>query len=254
MRAGLGRLNVAAGKFFFRFRNALFPALFAAFLLFLRPKRMFQDPALDRFLVFIGFAVTLLGEGVRLATIGFEYIERGGKQGRVHASRLVNKGVYGISRNPMYVGNMLIATGIVMVSGAPLAYFAVLPFFLFVYQAIVAAEEEFLRAKFGQEYREYCARVPRFLPSLRAAPEAFSGTRFNWRRPLKQDLSTLAWIAMVLIALPCWRQYFSPGWEASKARILKTALLELGVLVLYGGLVLLKKRRSPLFYDPGERS
>ena len=147
---------------------------------------------------------------------------------------------------------MLIATGIVMVSGAPLAYFAVLPFFLFVYQAIVVAEEEFLRAKFGEEYKEYCAQVPRFLPSPRAAREAFSGTRFNWRRPLKQDLSTLAWITMVLVALPAWRSFFLSGWEASSERVLKTAALELAVLALYGGLVFLKKRRSPLFYDLGE--
>ncbi len=246
MIAGLRRFNVAAGRFFFQFRNSLFPAIFALFFLIVRPG------AADPLLILAGFAVTLAGEGIRLSTIGFEYIERGGKQGRVYASRLVHKGVYGISRNPMYVGNMLIAAGIVMVSGAWLAYFAVLPFFLFVYQAIVAAEEEFLRAKFGEEYKEYCARIPRFLPSLRGCREAFSETRFNWRRPLKQDLSTLAWIAMVLMALPAWRSYFFSGWEASRARVLRTALLELAVLALYGGLVVLKKRRSSLFYDPGE--
>ena len=219
MNSGFHRFNVAAGKFFFRFRNGFFPAVFALFFLGMRP-----GPA-DRLLMLAGFSVALTGEGVRLSTIGFEYIERGGKQGRVYASRLVNKGVYGISRNPMYVGNLLIATGIVMASGATLAALTVLPFFLFVYQAITAAEEEFLREKFGKEYEAYCVRVPRFLPSLRRVPEAFSGTRFNWRRPLKQDLSTLAWIALVLVALPAWRVYFLSGWEASRTRVMKTAAL-----------------------------
>ena len=253
MTAAFHRFNVHAGRFFFRFRNALFPALFAAFLLALRPRALFPfHPAADRFLRLAGFAIALAGEGIRLATIGFEYIERGGKQGRVYASRLVNKGVYGISRNPMYVGNMLIAIGIVMVSGSPRAYWTVIPFFLFVYQAIVTAEEGFLREKFGKEYEEYCAAVPRFVPALRRVPEAFSGTRFNGRRPLKQDLSTLTWIAMVLIALPAWRSVFLFGWEVSRARMVRTAVLELAVLFLYGGLAALKKRRSPLFYDPGE--
>lgn len=247
MTARLRRLNIAAGQFFFRFRNGLFPAVFALFFLVMRPG------AADHRLMLAGFAAALAGEGIRLSTIGFEYIDRGGKQGRVYASRLVSKGVYGISRNPMYVGNMLIATGIVMASGSTLAALTVLPFFLFVYQAIVVAEEEFLREKFGREYEKYCAQVPRFFPSLRAVQKAFSGTRFNWRRPLKQDLSTLTWITMVLIALPAWRDYFLSGWEVSRARVMRTAALEAAVLALYGGLVFLKKQRSSLFYDPGER-
>ena len=248
MSERLRRFNIAAGRFFFRRRNTLFPIAFSIFLLTLRTHLSLGHSAFHRLQTWTGFLVAIAGELVRLGTIGFEYIERGGKQGRVHANRLVQKGFYGLTRNPMYVGNLLIATGIVMASGAPLAYVTVIPFFCFVYQAIVSAEEEFLRGKFGREYEDYCARVPRFLPSFRGWRQAFSETRFNWRRPFKQDLSTVAWVGMVLVALPCWRAYSLRGWASTKTLAWRTGISEMGILAFYGFLILLKKQKSPLFY------
>ena len=91
---------------------------------------MFGNPLADRALGVIGIAVALLGETVRLLTIGFEYIHRGGKDGRVYAGRLVKGGVFGLVRNPMYIGNALIASGMTMYLGAPLGYLLVIPFFV----------------------------------------------------------------------------------------------------------------------------
>lgn len=253
MSERLRRLNVAAGGFFFKYRNALFPATLAVFLASARPRASFAHPALEQAMALAGLFIAALGESVRLATIGFEYIERGGRHGRVYASRLVDKGIYGLTRNPMYLGNLLIVVGIVLVSGAPAGYRVAVPFFCFVYQAIISAEEEFLRKRFGKEYRDYCARVPRFLPSFRGLRRAFRGTRFSWRRPFKQDLSTIAWVAMVLVALPCWRAFFLKGRDASRPLVWKTGLLELGILALYGLLVCLKKQKSPLFYTTAQR-
>ncbi len=254
MSSILRQVSVAAGNFFFKYRNAIFPVVFVLFLVVVRPSVIFGDPVVDRLLVICGFAVALAGEAVRLSTIGFEYIERGGKQGKVYASFLVRKGVYGISRNPMYVGNMLIGVGIVMASGAPAAYVTVIPFFAFVYHAITSAEEEFLRKKFGAAYEEYCARVPRFLPALSGFREAFSGVRFDLKRPFKQDLSTITWIAMVLTALPFWRAYFLHGWDFTRRQAIQTGAAELAIAALYGLLAFLKKRKSPLFYPREERN
>ncbi len=249
MGTSFHRASVAAGNFFFKHRNALFPAAFAVLLLAARPRVLFGRPRLDEALAWAGYAVALMGELARLSTIGFEYIERGGKQGKVYASFLVRKGMYGLCRNPMYVGNLLICVGIILTSGSPLAYATAIPFFAFVYHAITSAEEEFLHAKFGAPYDEYCARVPRFLPSMGGFREAFAGTRFDFRRPIKQDLSTLAWIGMVLIFLPFWRVYFLQGWTVSVQQLaLRTAWREAAALLLYGVLVVLKRRKSPLFY------
>ena len=88
-RARLHSWNITIGNFFFRYRNALFPLIFAVGALTLRPRIMFDSVVVDRFLAVVGIAVALLGQVVRLVTIGFEYIHRGGKDGQVYAGRLV---------------------------------------------------------------------------------------------------------------------------------------------------------------------
>ncbi|MBI3996737.1 MAG: S-isoprenylcysteine methyltransferase [Candidatus Omnitrophica bacterium] len=237
----LHRMNVAIGNFFFHYRNAFFPLVIVFVTLCTRPKVLWGDPATDRLLTGLGAVVALLGQGVRLATIGFEYIERGGKNKRVYASRLVHGGVYALTRNPMYLGNILIATGIIMVAGAPLAYGLVLPFFIFVYQAITSAEETYLRQHFERDYEEYCAQVNRFLPSLRNVRRAFSGSRYNWKRALRQDLSTIAGLLSGLVLLPLWRMVFLHGWDAAWVEAPRTIALETGVGLLYAAGYFLKK-------------
>ena len=124
-------VNIAIGNFFFRYRNALFPMIFVFGSLLLQPRLMFGSLVADRILSVIGVALALLGQAVRLITIGFEYIHRGGKDGKVYAGRLVRGGMYGITRNPMYVGNGLIAIGMTIYFGSPLGYLILIPFFLF---------------------------------------------------------------------------------------------------------------------------
>lgn len=250
MTAALRRWNIAAGNFFFRRRNALFPVLFIAAVLLGRPRIMI-NPQVDRLLIWIGLAVALLGESVRLFTIGFEYIERGGKEGKIHASRLVQGGIYSLTRNPMYLGNMLIAIGITMVVGAPLVYLIVLPFFLFVYQALITAEEAYLRPRFGADYEKYCRRVPVLFPALHQAPKALQGLHYNWRKAIRKDLSTLAGLFCGLSVLPVVRSYFLHGFAQTKDDLLPALLLLAGILALYGLLVYLKKHRR-LLYTPAD--
>ncbi|MBI4596799.1 MAG: isoprenylcysteine carboxylmethyltransferase family protein [Candidatus Omnitrophica bacterium] len=237
--------NIAMGNFFFRFRNAIFPAIFLLAVPFMRPQ-IIGTPALDQLLVACGFFVALAGQAIRATTIGFEYIERGGKNKRVYASHLVDGGVYGVMRNPMYVGNALIALGMTMVAGAPLTYLIVLPFFLAVYQSIICAEEAYLRAHFGDEYDAYCAAVPRFLPKCSRIPQAFDGMRYDWKS-LRKELSTMAALALAIILLPLWRTFFLQGWDAAATAAPARFSLALLVLALYGLLIFLKKRRL-LFY------
>ena len=243
----LNKWNVAAGNFFFRYRNALFPVLFVVAALVGRPRILFDTQWLDRLLGGCGVFVALTGQVVRLITIGYEYIERGGKEGKVYASHLVQGGVYALTRNPMYVGNSLIALGITMLTGSPVIYLIVLPFFLFVYQALVAAEETYLRKQFGMAYDQYCARVPRWWPRLDSLRPAFSGLRYDWRQAIRKELSTLAGLCTALILLPVVRTYFLHGREAAQANMPCALTLELGVLGVYGLLVYVKKKRW-LFY------
>lgn len=255
MKRLLSRLsswNITAGNFFFRYRNALFPLIFICGAATLRPRIIMGSLVLDRALIYSGVGIALLGQAVRVITIGLEYVHRGGKNGQVYAGRLVRGGVYGITRNPMYVGNALIAIGMTMLLGSPLGYLLLIPFFLFVYQAIVAAEEAYLSDKFGRQYDDYRSAVNRFLPSMDHIPQAFSGMRFDWRHSLRRDMGTIVGLTIGLIFMPVWRTYFLYGWDATKVVAIRAIVLSTLIGAVYFFLVRLKKNKQ-LFHNTARR-
>jgi protein-S-isoprenylcysteine O-methyltransferase Ste14 len=201
---------VRAGRFLFRYRSLLFPIIFIAMLGILRPHPYLPAPYYGASMA-LGLAITLTGEAIRVLTIGLDYIERGGKNRQPFASRLVTHGVYAHVRNPMYLGNLLIAVGIGLYSGAPMALVTVLPFFVFVYIAIISAEENFLGQAFGEEYREFTRRVPRLIPNLKGISSLFSGFTFNWKRVVAKENGTAFYTFLALTLLPIWRAHFLTG-------------------------------------------
>jgi protein-S-isoprenylcysteine O-methyltransferase Ste14 len=186
---------VTIGNFLFRFRNGLFPL---SLLMMLLPGRhLFADPLVA---VALGFCIALLGQLVRGITIGFEYIIRGGRNKRVYAENLVTEGFYRLCRNPMYVGNLLIVAGLAVASNSQTCLLVVIAIYVFVYIAIVAAEEAFLRNKFGAAYDQYVAEVPRWLPRIGALGEALRSGRFHWKRVLVKEFHTpFGWITILML-------------------------------------------------------
>jgi len=76
---------------------------------------------------------------------------------------IVRAGVYRYSRNPDYLGQMMIYLGVAVAKGSWWP-FLLLPLLLVAIQlGVVRREERYLEAKFGQEYRDYKAQVPRWL-------------------------------------------------------------------------------------------
>ncbi len=77
---------------------------------------------------------------------------------------LASSGPYSMVRNPLYLGNFAGAVGFGFAVEQPyLAALFGLAFALF-YPGVVAREEARLGQIFGERYREYCARVPRWIP------------------------------------------------------------------------------------------
>lgn len=78
-------------------------------------------------------------------------------------ARVVTGGFYRLSRNPMYLGVVLVVSGMAIVhaSRAIAVYGAVLA--IFFHAVVVFLEEPHLRRERGTAYDEYCRRVPRWL-------------------------------------------------------------------------------------------
>jgi len=234
------RFMVTSGNLFFRVRNGLFPLIFLALFVFTRPGRIPGSPIPDHIVGWIGIAIALAGECLRLAVIGFAYIRRGGKDGRIYADKLVVRGFYAHCRNPMYVGNFLIALGMSLIYGSPWVCVLVVPFFAFVYLTIVRAEEEYLFGQFGREYREYTKRVNRFVPNFRGIGGSLAEFRFDWKKALRKDYGTIFGVLSGILLVNLWKTYYFHGPEARGEEILLLLLL-IPVVLFYAIARTLKK-------------
>jgi protein-S-isoprenylcysteine O-methyltransferase Ste14 len=195
---------IRIGNFFFRYRNFLFLFLYLA--LFIPSPPLFAEQLFGPYYylwpVTIGLMVTISGQLIRGATIGLAYIIRGGNKGKVYAEDLVTTGIFNHCRNPLYVGNILMLCGVGILSNSLLYVVIFIPFFLFVYQAIVLAEENFLRSKFGEQYNRYCSNVNRWVPDLRGIGRTFNSMQFKWRRWILKEYNTqYIWLSGITLIL-----------------------------------------------------
>ena len=83
------------------------------------------------------------------------------------AGRLLTEGIYSRIRHPRYVQITIAMAGYALITNYLATYVLAVvgPPTLFL---IVKLEERELRERFGKEYDDYCARVPRFIPNSRA--------------------------------------------------------------------------------------
>jgi protein-S-isoprenylcysteine O-methyltransferase Ste14 len=209
-----------AGNFLFRYRNSLFP--FACVLLFLPGPDPFPDPLQA---AAIGAVVAALGQLIRAATIGLRYVVRGGRDRRVYAEELVTEGIYSHTRNPMYVGNLLIMIGLAIASNSWVTIAVAVPLGCFMYASIVAAEEDYLQQRFGAAFRAYCRDVPRWWPRLEGLGATLTSMQFRWRRVVVKEYGTpFGWIS-VLVLMALYNLWMSGQWVARLADIRRLELI-----------------------------
>jgi protein-S-isoprenylcysteine O-methyltransferase Ste14 len=194
-----------SGQFFFRFRNVLFPMAFGVMMIVSRPGTFPANTRARFFLNVLGVAFVAAGQAYRLVVIGYAYIKRGGKDGKVYADTLVVKGFYAHSRNPMYLGNILMVAGFILVYASPGAYLALVPFFAYAYWTIVIAEERYLRQHFPAEYGEYAKTVNRFIPNFRGLKKSLEDFRYDWKRALRKDYGQVFQAAGMIVLIQFWK-------------------------------------------------
>jgi protein-S-isoprenylcysteine O-methyltransferase Ste14 len=233
---------VSLGKFFFKYRDGLFPVIYIILLLFIRPGLFLADAHLDKYVCAAGILILLLGQIFRIVVIGFAYIKRGGRGGKVFAESLVKTGFFAHVRNPMYVGNYLIIVGLVMLYGAPEAYLLILPFFLLVYYSIVINEEEYLREKFGQEYDDYATKVNRFIPDFRGIKKSLETYQFNWLKVLRKEYGSIFFITCAWLSILIWKDITLYGYDQKHTEINILLMLFIPIILFYGITLYLKLR------------
>jgi protein-S-isoprenylcysteine O-methyltransferase Ste14 len=143
---------------------------------------------LVRILLAIGAMLTFLAAAIRTwatAYLRSEIVH----DAKVHSESLVADGPYRRVRNPLYLGNVLLAVGVGFLASRAGFVVLVLGMTMFVLR-LIGREEAQLECEQGDRFREFCRRVPRLIPAL--APrvpaggltphwgQAFAGETFIW--------------------------------------------------------------------------
>jgi protein-S-isoprenylcysteine O-methyltransferase Ste14 len=134
-----------ARKIFLKLRYLLFLAVLVLLARYAEAARL---PA--------AFLVSLLGEAIQLWSFA----------SLVKNEQLTARGPYVLVRNPMYLGRFFLILGVVLLFGNHYITLAYVVFYYFYMVNRVGREEQRLTQLLGQPYRDYCARVNRFLPSF----------------------------------------------------------------------------------------
>jgi protein-S-isoprenylcysteine O-methyltransferase Ste14 len=161
--------------------------LFAGlYLLLARPT--WQSIALGSILIFLGLWIRALASG---------YVRKN--------EALATSGPYAYTRNPLYLGSLLIGVGFAMAARSWWIGLLLLAMFFAIYIPVIRSEEELLRNKFS-DFDEYARNVPRMFPRLgraRAADRSssFSAELYRQHREYQALLGALALMAALAMKL-----------------------------------------------------
>lgn len=136
-----------------------------------------------------GAAVSALGIGVRALASG--HVRKN--------EELTSTGPYAYTRNPLYLGSIIIAAGFAVASRSWWIVLLLGFMFVAIYVPVIRAEEDYLKSKFAG-YDDYARRVPRLIPHLSAVSNPGSG--FSLELYLKhREYNALVGALLVLAAL-----------------------------------------------------
>ena len=111
--------------------------------------------------LYMALSLLLVIPGIWLRAYASGYVKKN--------AELTMTGPYAHTRNPLYLGSMLIAFGFALASRSLWIAVALAALFALIYVPVIRSEEAFLRSKFAS-FDAYAARVPRLLPRLTPAP------------------------------------------------------------------------------------
>lgn len=168
--------------------------------------------------VLLVVAIVFAAAGAWLRVWGAAYVGAGVVASpSMHGEALLADGPYRRTRNPLYLGTLLHAIGLALLMPPAGAVFAIAA--VWVLQVRLAlAEEPFLLSRFGEAYRVYEARVPRFLPSPKPLVQG-AGQRPRWVQAILGE----SYVVGVVITLAGF------GWDFNALPLLKGIVISLGV-------------------------
>jgi protein-S-isoprenylcysteine O-methyltransferase Ste14 len=122
---------------------------------------------------------------------------------------LTTSGPYAHTRNPLYLGSLIIAVGFLIAARSWWITAVAVVYFLAVYIPVIRGEENYLRSKFS-EFEKYAQTVPRLLPRLSSDSNekgSFSWELYKKHREYNAILGALAVSAILLVKMFWLKSY-----------------------------------------------
>ena len=145
----------------------------------------------------LGITMMFLGQSIRFW--GVAHMGPGARDREANVRKLIYTGPYELSRNPLYIGNIIIFVGLGLATGGFKLAGLFLLMFVVYFNLMVRYEEYFLERRLGEIYRSYLNRVPRWLgesaPVHAATPRGTLDDRA--RMTLRLERTTMATILIV---------------------------------------------------------
>jgi protein-S-isoprenylcysteine O-methyltransferase Ste14 len=127
-------------------------------------------------------------------------------------AELTTTGPYAYTRNPLYLGSIIIALGFGVASKSLWVAGAIVVLFLAIYLPVIKSEEVFLRGAFS-DFDEYAGNVPRLFPRLRA-DEGSTASSFSRQLYLKhREYNAVVGSLLMMLAL-----VLKLVWTSAKTR------------------------------------
>lgn len=169
-------------------------------------RRMGTTATDNQLRLIFAFGALLLLLAALLRTWGTSYLQADVmRDGRVHTERLLADGPYRFVRNPLYLGNILMALSIGLMASRTGFVILSVGMTVVVVRLLLREEFELLRDQ-GEPYRRYCEAVPRLVPALfPRVPSA--GDAPQWGQGVRAELMywlTALAMGVFAITLKVW--------------------------------------------------
>jgi protein-S-isoprenylcysteine O-methyltransferase Ste14 len=181
------------GNFLFKYRSYT-PIPLAIYILFN------SYPEIRNIL--IGFILITIGESLRMWAVS--YAGGATRTTKVGAPSLCTSGPYSYTRNPLYIGNMVIYSGVVFFAGSLNILFTLIItwiFFTIQYYLIINLEQNTLIDVFGKEYEKYINNVPKLFPRLSSWKNKDKYTPMKFSKTIKTEKRTLQNIILLIFII-----------------------------------------------------
>ncbi len=149
-----------------------------------------------------GIVLLAVGQAIRFWANGYVGHRKVGTSvsGAPKVGHIVTAGPYAYTRNPLYLGSMIIGFGFCVIVNNLWLGLAMIAGFYLVYGQKIADEEAGLEKEWKEEFTAYRSAVPRWLPTWRCYSSRWG--IWDWRGvAASKEWKTLVWVTATVIGL-----------------------------------------------------